>query len=310
MLPEAVTLFEEDIVDAESVNRAVQTFLEASPNTREQLVVFHCAGLPEQFFLDESIFERVNVEGTRNVLNAALEHKARRVVYTSTMDVFAKDQHGTLVETYIDPQPKHSAYERSKQQAERVCDEFQSRGLPVILLNCSAVYGPSPVLTGVNELFVQIAHGEVPFLMPGGCPLVYIDGVAKAHVDAVELGNPGERYLLADCRASVVDMANHTSNAYAELFPNAPAVKTPSTMPAWVIKTLSSTTTFATRRLRIGKQPLVPRGVVDLLLWDPLADTSKAERELGFKPYDVAAGFRNTLTYMSENGFLRPVPQK
>jgi len=253
----------------------------------------------------------VNVQGTRNVLAAALENNAAKVIYTSTMDIFAKDKDGFLVENNVDPHPKHSAYERSKQDAEVVCDEFMNKhGLPVIFMNCSAVYGPSPVLTGLNEMLPLLIHGEIPTLLSGGMPVVYIDGVAKAHVDAVEFGSPGERYLLADRHMSMKDIAQAIAQAYAELYPEAPPVKIPSVMPAWLVKFLGSTTTFATRHLHIGQKPLVPRTIVDLLLWDPLPNTTKAEQSLGFKPHDISEGFRKALSSVVENGFLRPIPEK
>lgn len=317
MLPEAVSLLEGDISDAQAVKRGFQTFLEAN-NGEQKVVVFHCAGLPEQFFRDETIFTRVNVEGTRHVLDAALEYKAHRVIYTSTMDVFAKDEDGILLEANVDQNPKHSAYERSKQQAEHVCDEFTRRGLPIIFMNCTAVYGPSPILTGINQLFTQVLHGELPALMPGGIPVVYIDGVAKAHVDAVERGRPGERYLLADGHLSLDEFARAVSRAYQKIFlsfresypsGHTPVVKIPRVLPVWLVKLLGSTTTFATRYLHMGQQPLVFRAAVDLMLWNPRANTSKAERELGFEPYDIEEGLHNTIRSISDNGFLRPVPQ-
>src|SRR4051812_5028901 len=72
--------------------------------------VFHVAGMPEQWQADESIFDRVNRQGAANVMAAALAARVKRVVHTSTMDVFAAPSGGTLVEDNIDPEPKHTAY--------------------------------------------------------------------------------------------------------------------------------------------------------------------------------------------------------
>jgi dihydroflavonol-4-reductase len=94
--------------------------------------LFHAAGMPEQWQRDEGIFDRVNRQGTANVLEAALAAGVRRVVYTSTMDFFAAPRGGTLVETHLDPAPKHTAYERSKQAAEREVERVRARGLEVV----------------------------------------------------------------------------------------------------------------------------------------------------------------------------------
>merc|ERR1712187_365420 len=113
----------------------------------------------------------------------------------------------------------------------------------------------------------------------------------------------------ADCHMSVLEIAEATAQAHGQLRPLAPPVKVPMVAPAWLVKILGSVTTFATRRMHMGDEPLVPRSIVDLFLWDPHIDTSKAELELGFKPYPARAGFLNTLQSMEEHGFLRPVPR-
>src|SRR6185436_1874288 len=92
LLPAGVELVKGDITDPSSLEAALRGV------TR----VFHAAGMPEQWQPDERVFERVNTRGTANVMRAALAAKVERVVYTSTMDVFAAPKSGTLVETNID----------------------------------------------------------------------------------------------------------------------------------------------------------------------------------------------------------------
>ena len=110
--------------------------------------VFHVAGMPEQWQADESIFDRVNRQGAANMMAAALAAEVNRVVHTSTMDVFAAPSGGTLVEDKLDPEPKHTAYERSKQAAEREVEAVRAQGLDVVYVNPGAVYGPGPVHMG------------------------------------------------------------------------------------------------------------------------------------------------------------------
>ena len=77
--------------------------------------------------------------GTKNVLSAALRARVKRVVYTSTMDVFAAPRGGVLVETNIDPNPKATAYERSKQAAEHEAAVLEKQGLEVVYVNPGSV---------------------------------------------------------------------------------------------------------------------------------------------------------------------------
>src|SRR6266851_4839871 len=83
-------------------------------------VVFNAMGLPEQWLADSAAFQRVNVEGTRTVVEAARAAGATRLVHTSTIDVFHAEPGGSFDESVVADYPKGTAYERSKQEAERV----------------------------------------------------------------------------------------------------------------------------------------------------------------------------------------------
>ena len=158
--------------------------------------VFHAAGMPEQWHKDERIFDRVNRGGTANVLEAALEAGVERAVYTSTMDVFAAPAGGTLVETNLDHGDKPTAYERSKQAADREAERVRQKGLEVVHVCPSAGYGPSPVHVGLNSFFIKLLNKQSPVLPPGGASVVYIDGCARAHLAAAAGGVPSSRRLL------------------------------------------------------------------------------------------------------------------
>src|SRR5688500_5151315 len=93
LLPTGVELAPGDITDVATLR----------PALHEAELVYHTAGMPEQWQRDESIFDRVNRQGTKNVLEASHAAGVRRVVYTSTMDVFAAARGGTLSEARVDP---------------------------------------------------------------------------------------------------------------------------------------------------------------------------------------------------------------
>jgi dihydroflavonol-4-reductase len=288
LLPPAVECVRGDIEDPNS--------LLAAMNGVEW--VFHVAGMPEQWQPDERVFERVNTQGTANVMQAALTAKIKRVVYTSTMDVFAAEPGGTLVETRLDTNPKATAYERSKQAAEREVEAVRARGLDVVYMNPGAVYGPSPVHVGVNSLFIQFLRGKMPLVPPGGMALVYVDGVAAAHIAAAERGRDGERYLLGD---------EHADNAelVALIAREAGVKKVPAVAPVWLMKVLAQVSAPLARTF--GFKPLVAPGQLSFLLWNPRIDSSKAIRELGFTPLLLQEGVRRTVAFLREQ---RLVPAK
>ncbi|MDX2169363.1 MAG: NAD-dependent epimerase/dehydratase family protein, partial [Deltaproteobacteria bacterium] len=171
-------------------------------------VVYHAAGLPEQWLADPTTFERVNVGGTANLIAAALAARVERFVYSSTIDVFAAAPGATYDESVIDPQPKGTAYERSKQAADRLVVAALQRGLPAVFLHPSAVYGPVPAASpGLNDLIARLLRGEIPMLLPGGMPLVYAPDVAAGHLLAEARAAVGARFILSESYHSLADIA-------------------------------------------------------------------------------------------------------
>ena len=254
-------------------------------------LVFHAAGIPEQWQKDESIFDRVNRGGTANLLRAACRAGVGRVVYTSTMDVFAAPRGGVLVETNLDPDPKPTAYERSKQAAEREVEALFADGLDVVLVNPGAVYGPSPVVTVLNVFFSRLLAGKVPLLPLGGMPVAFVDGVAAAHVDAAERGKRGERYLVADEHVSMQQLATAILNAEGR------GRRAPGVAPAWLLQVLARGTAPLARAF--GFTPLIAPGELSFVLWNVRVDASKAKRELGFQPTALADGVQKTVAALA-----------
>jgi dihydroflavonol-4-reductase len=285
LLPASVELVKGDVTDPGSLDAPLRGV------TR----VFHAAGIPEQWQPDEKTFERVNTRGTANVMKAALATGVKRVVYTSTMDVFAAPRGGTLVETNIDKLPKGTAYERSKQAAERETEAYRARGLDVVYLNPGAVYGPSPVHVGVNSFFIQFLTGKMPLVPPGGMSLAYVHGVAEAHLVAADRAPSGERYLIADGHAP--------NRALVEIIAHEAGVsKVPPDAPVWLMKALADVSAPIARRF--GVRPMITPGQLEFLLWDPRIDTTKAERELDFVPMPLEEGVRRTIQFLREAGLV------
>jgi dihydroflavonol-4-reductase len=286
VLPEGVELVQGDVTVRPSIGPALEK-IEA---------VFHAAGMPEQWQRDELIFDVVNRGGTANVLGAALAARVGRVVYTSTMDVFGAPRGGTLTEERLDDEPKQTAYERSKQAADREAEAARRDGLDVVHVNPAAVYGPSPVHVGLNSFFIQLLNRKVPLLPPGGMSVAYVDGVADAHVAAMARGKSGERYLVADQHVSNGELAQVIIAAAV------PGRRIPATAPVWLMRGLAAVSAPLARVLRFT--PLIAPGQLTFLLWDARVDASKAKRELGFTPTPLNAGVEATVAFLRREGLV------
>lgn len=287
--------------EVERVAGDIQEPATLGPAMKDRDWVFHAAGIPEQWQADPSIFDRVNRQGTKNVLEAALAAGVRRAVYTSTMDVFAAPSGGTLVETNLDPQDKHTAYERSKQAADREAEAVRAKGLEVVHVNPSAVYGPGPVHVALNSFFIKLLNGEMPVVPPGGMSVVHVTGVAEMHLAAAEKGRSGERYLVSDTHATNKELA-------AEIARQVGLRRIPPAAPAPVVKALAAVSAPFARAFHVA--PIIAPSQVTFLLWNVRADSTKAQRELGFTPLPLSEGVSRTITFLRAEGLVPTSPPR
>lgn len=247
-------------------------------------LVFNAMGLPEQWVRDEGIFERVNARGTENVIRAAREAGARRVVHTSTIDVFHAERGGRFDETMLAGYPKGTAYERSKQHAEELA--FAARGdMELVVVNPAGVYGPTPAASvGFDEqLFAPLVRGRLPALPPGGCGVTFDAGIARGQLLAAERGRDGERYVLSDRHVSLRELAEAVVEA-------AGRGRVPPTMPAGLARPLAAAGDKLARVTGIAP-PLSP-GLLHFFAWDAWPDSTRAQEELGWEPTPLEEGIR------------------
>ncbi len=268
-----------DVTDAASVDRAM-----AGCD-----VVYHAAGLPEQWTKDPTVFERVNVGGTRTVVDTAARHGVRRLVYTSTIDVFTvPDGGGPFDERALATAPKATAYQRSKQEADRI---VAASGVPAVFLHPSAVYGPAPAASpGLNDFIADVVAGKVPMLLPGGMPLVFSSDVAIGHVDAEERAAPGSRYILSESYWTLLDLATAVRDT-------AQRGRVPPVMPGWVAHAIAFGGELVANAL--GKAPLIPRGQLHFLESNSHPDATHARTELGWRPLPLREALVPTLVFLA-----------
>jgi dihydroflavonol-4-reductase len=283
LVPERVELMAGDVTDAGSVRRAV-----AGCD-----VVYHASGLPEQWLPDAATFRRVNYEGTRHVLEAALAERVTSFLYTSTIDVFVMPPGQAFDESQLDPQPKPTPYERSKQEADRLVTAALERGLPARFLHPSGVYGPAPITTGVNDFLRRLARGEIPMLLPGGMPVVFAADVARGHLLAEHKAPIGARYILSDTYLSLQELARAVQQHVA-------TARVPAILPRWVARAVSTTGELWARFS--GMAPLIPSGQLHFLTTEAHPSAQRARRELGWEPTPFADGLRVTLADLKAQG--------
>ena len=158
--------------------------------------VFHVAGTTNLRATPAEL-SRVNVEGTRTVMEEALRAGVERVVHTSSIGaVGPAPAHGAVDERSPFPAGLGVPYAESKHAAETEALRVAARGLPVVIVCPAHVFGRGdlgPTSTGVVRRFLL---RRIPAYVPGAINVVDVGDVAAGHLLADERGVPGERYIL------------------------------------------------------------------------------------------------------------------
>jgi dihydroflavonol-4-reductase len=187
--PLAVEAAEGDLADSNSLERA----LEGCAG------LFHVAADYRLGARDPTPLYRTNVDGTRNILNAARRAGVPRIVYTSSVATIGIPSDGSPGDerTPVALSRMIGHYKRSKYLAEEVARDAARSGMSVVIVNPSTPVGPGDIKpTPTGQLVLDAACGRMPAYVDTGLNIVHVDDVAAGHLLAFERGRPGERYIL------------------------------------------------------------------------------------------------------------------
>lgn len=271
-----VKLFKGDVTDKESMREAM-TGVDG---------VFHVAGWYKVGTKDKTPGEKVNIQGTRNVLELMQELKIPKGVYTSTLAVNS-DTHGQLVDETYHFTGKHiSEYDRTKAAAHDIAKQFIANGLPLVIAMPGLIYGPGDT-SSLRTNIIEFLKGRLPML-PSQTTFcwAHVEDTVRGHILAMEKGKIGKSYMIAGEPLPIVDAFKLASEITAK--------RAPMTVPHQVMKALSVLVkpfeallpeTYTSEGLR------VVAGVTYI------GDNSKAKRELGFDPRALHDGLKETLKH-------------
>lgn len=162
-------------------------------------IVFHVAAVSDYWRTPAERIYRVNVEGTRNVLAAALDANVERLVYTSSLAAMGMPQSGQLLNesAMFNLSPRRFPYGHSKHLAEQAVQEAILQGLDGVIVNPTGVIGARDVHFIGGSVLREVKRGLSWFTFPGGLNWADAETVGLGHVLAAERGRSGERYILA-----------------------------------------------------------------------------------------------------------------
>lgn len=284
-----VDIAEGDLLDRRSLERAA-----TGCGT-----VFHAAADYRLWTRDPAGLHRVNVDGTRAMLEAAAQAGARRIVYTSTVGALGLPGDGRpgTEDTPVTLADMVGAYKRSKFLAEEVALELARRGAPVVIVNPSAPIGPWDVKpTPTGQMVVDFMRGRMFATLDTGLNLVHVRDVAHGHLLAAERGQVGRKYILGHARGNL--SLRDIGHLLAEITGRrAPRVRVPYAL-AWCgaacIEGLARVT---------GRAPAVPLTAVRMARKRMYFDPARAVSELGLPQTDIREALRDAVEWFAAHGY-------
>ncbi|HZT32059.1 MAG TPA: hopanoid-associated sugar epimerase [Bryobacteraceae bacterium] len=283
-----VELVAGDLRDAASLARAVAGCA----------LVFHVAADYRLWAPDPDELYRSNVDGTRNLLEAARQAGVERVVYTSTVGCIGIPKGGEgNEETPVSLDQMAGAYKRSKFMAEQVALEFARSGFPVVVVNPTAPVGDHDVKpTPTGKIIVDFLRGQMPAYIDTGLNVVDVRDVAQGEWLACERGVPGERYILGSENLTLARILETLARITGR---KAPAVRLP-----YALAYAAGVVTTALARFT-GRPPKAPLDAVRMAKKKMFVSPGKARRKLGYAPGPAEEALRRAVEWFEANGYAR-----
>jgi len=272
---------------------------EALTQSNEWAAVVHAAGVVAYSSKMGDLMEQVNVNGTRNMLDAVEKLKPRpRFIHVSSVVAIganSKPDDPPLDETtQWDKAGEKIGYLRTKKCAEDlVMEAVSKRGLDAVVVCPSNIYGPGDAKKGSRSNQLKAANGKLAFYTNGGVNVIGVRQCCAAIVNAIKQGKKGERYILGGENITIKEMLTE--------FSTAAGAKPPSIgLPNWVLFLACALgEAFGSNSLTMERA-----AVATLFHW---YDSSKARRELNLQPTRAKEAITNSVQWMKEYGYLSDV---
>jgi dihydroflavonol-4-reductase len=266
----AITRVVGDVTDRDSVRRAVEG----------HDAVIHSAGVTSFYVCDRADVERVQVDGTRNVAEAARDAGVKRFVHTSSVAGIGVTRSGAVGDEDTPFWwPVTVPYMTTKRRGEEIVRATCANGGPHVVILCPAtVLGAFGLNVSEAQLVTDVRDGKLPGALPGGYTVCDVDDVAAAHVAALTKGRDGARYVLGGHDVMFTELCAELAARFGV---QAPTFKLPGALMRalsrimWPIEML-------------GVRSSLGYASLSLATWCTFHSSARAIAELGYAPRPLA----------------------
>lgn len=260
-------------------------------------MVFHVAADYRLWARNPDELYQSNVQGTRNLLDAARAAGVERVVYTSTVGCIGVPEGGVGDEAQpVRLDEMTGTYKRSKFLAEQVALEFAAEGFPVVIVNPTAPIGDhdfKPTPTG--RIVLDFLKGKMPAYVDTGLNVVDASDTAEGHLLACERGEPGHRYILGS--------ENLTLRQIFEKLEQISSIKAPAVRIPYAVAYAVGAVSTAWANVS-GEEPRAPLDAVRMSRKKMWVSNAKASQSLGFRPGEADTALRRAVEWFRANGYV------
>lgn len=238
--------------------------------------IFHVAALYREAKFPDSVYFDVNLEGTRNVLDACVKNKVARLIHCSTIGVHSNISNPPANES--EPYHPTDVYQESKCEAEKLVNAYFAKGLlETVIIRPAMIWGEGD--RRIFKLFKGIVEKKLPIIGNGKVLThwLYVQDLVSGFILAAEKDSAiGQTYILAGKESRTLE------ETYQLIAKKAGVKLFPFKIPALPIRILGAIVEFIC--LPFGIEPPLHRRRADFFIKNRSFDISKAERELGYKP--------------------------
>jgi len=277
-----------DVTDSNSVERALEGIE----------VVYHVAGAVSFWRRERTWLHQVNVQGTQNVVRAALEHGVRRLVYTSSIATIGYRTDGQPADETTPYNWTRFAipYMETKRAAEREVLEGVKKGLDAVIVNPAVMFGPRDVNFHAGQIIRFIRMGKLPGYPPAAMTVCDVDDVVHGHIQALERGRTGHRYILGGEILPLRDVFRIIAEVVGVSFADREVP-----LALYYVAALGN----ELRSLVGGRRPQLTRDLITALDLQSCGYSSeKAQTELGYRITPIREAIEKASRWYKENGYL------
>jgi nucleoside-diphosphate-sugar epimerase len=276
-----------DITQFQSINQAMKNID----------LVIHVAGDTSWWKKTVDRQYRINVDGVRNVMQAAVENHVKKVVHTSTATTFGYNPNGLTNETWdnFNIGNLNYHYAISKREGEKIALDFAKNKLNVSVINPGGIIGPFDYTLQFGRLFLNIRDRNLQGIPCGGTSWAHVAEVAKAHISALDKGRTGERYICAGINASYQEVFQEIAASMKVTPPTKILTARSALFFGYVAEFLSNFT---------KKPPQLNPGRARWMSLFPKYDSSKAIKELGYKIVPIRKMIEDARDWYHDQHFL------